>query len=207
MLEAAIAGAVAGYAIAIPVGAIAILILHIAINHGLHAGIAAAFGAATADFIYASVAVVVGSAAAGLVGPVLTPFRLAAGVVLMGLAVRGFMAVRSVRDPAAERARAVRHGARRTYATLLALTLLNPATVAYFAALVVGLPSLGGAPERATFAIAAFGASASWQLVLALVGSVLGRGSGHRIRTASSLVGNSMVLGFGLLVISQALSE
>ena len=47
MLEAALAGAIAGYAIAIPVGAIAVLIIHIGLTSGLRQGLAAGAGAAT----------------------------------------------------------------------------------------------------------------------------------------------------------------
>src|SRR4029079_10119068 len=58
MLDAAVAGALAGYAIAVPVGAIAVLIIHTAITRGLRNGVAAAWGVASADGIYASLAVV-----------------------------------------------------------------------------------------------------------------------------------------------------
>lgn len=205
MLEAAIAGAIAGYAIAIPVGAIAVLILHLAISQGFRPAAAAAVGAASADGIYATVAVIVGGAAAGLISQFETPFRLIAGIVLIGLAVRGFLAMRSTHDPNADRARAARHTARRVYLTFLGLTLLNPMTVTYFAALVVGLPNIGGTAERAAFAAAAFGASVSWQILLAAVGSLLGRGSSYRLRVVSAVVGNVIVLGFGLLIVAQAL--
>jgi len=56
MLQAAIAGLLAGYAIAIPVGAIDVLIIHTGLSHGLRTGIAAAAGAASADLLYASIA-------------------------------------------------------------------------------------------------------------------------------------------------------
>jgi threonine/homoserine/homoserine lactone efflux protein len=49
--QAALAGLVAGYAIAIPVGAIAVLIIHTALTQGLRAGLAAGAGAATADLV------------------------------------------------------------------------------------------------------------------------------------------------------------
>jgi arginine exporter protein ArgO len=203
MLDAAVAGALAGYAIAVPVGAIAVLIIHTAITRGLRNGLAAAWGAASADGIYASLAVVVGSAATNLIEQYEAPFKLIAGVVLVGLAVRGFAGLRSAHDPDAEHTRLARHTARRTYATFLGLTLLNPVTIAYFAALMVGLPSLTGAPERVAFAVGAFVASVSWQMLLAAVGAYLGRGSNRRIRVASAVIGNFIVLGFGLLILSQ----
>ena len=112
MLNAAVAGALAGYAIAVPVGAIAVPIIHTAITRGLRNGIAAAWGAASADGIYASLAVIVGGAATSLIEQYEAPFKLIAGVVLVGLAIRGFAGLRSTHDPDAEHTRLARHTAK-----------------------------------------------------------------------------------------------
>jgi threonine/homoserine/homoserine lactone efflux protein len=205
MLEAAVAGAIAGYAIAIPVGAIAVLIIHTAVTHGLGAGLVAGAGAASADLSYAALAVIVGGAAAALVAGIETPLQVVAGVALLALAVRGFAGLRSTHDPSASRVRAASHSHGRTYLTFLGLTLLNPVTIVYFAALVVGLPNLGGAAERAAFVLAVFAASLSWQSLLAAFGAVVGHGSSHRLRLATAVTGNVIVLGFGVLILAQAL--
>jgi arginine exporter protein ArgO len=69
----------------------------------------------------------------------------------------------------------------RTYLGFLGLTILNPMTVAYFAALVLGLPAVqGGAAERIAFALGAFAASASWQLLLAGAGGLMHRHASPR---------------------------
>jgi threonine/homoserine/homoserine lactone efflux protein len=207
VLEAALAGAIAGFAIAIPVGAIAVLIIHVAITGGLRPGLAAGAGAASADFVYATIAVVAGGAMAALIVGIETPLRLIAAAVLIVLAVRGFIGQRSAHDPTSvARARSASRSHGRTYFTFLGLTLLNPVTVAYFAALVVGLPNLGGAAERTAFVVAVFTASISWQSLLAVFGSVVGRGSSHRMRLATAIVGNLIVLGFGLVIAWQALA-
>lgn len=205
MLEAALAGAIAGYAIAIPVGAIAVLIIHTAVTHGLRTGLAAGAGAASADLTYAAIAVIVGGAAAALISGIETPLQIVAGVALIVLGLRGFAGLRSTHDPAASRVRAATHSHRRTYLTFLGLTLLNPVTVVYFAALVVGMPNLGGPTERAAFVLAVFAASLSWQWLLAAAGAALGHGSSHRIRLATAVVGSAIVLGFGVLITAQAL--
>ena len=88
---------------------------------------------------------------------------------------------------------------------MLGLTLLNPATVVYFTALTVGLPFLGDPGERLVFAAAAGLASLSWQWLLAGVGAALGRGGGHRIRRASSAVGNGVIIVMGALILASAI--
>jgi len=202
VLEAALAGAVAGYAIAIPVGAIAVLIIQIGLTRGLRSGLAAAAGAATADGIYATMAAIAGLGLVAVIGPLIGPLRLIGGVVLVAIGVRGLLTLRSAHDPvAASGHERLHYPHRRTYAELLGLTLLNPATVIYFGALTIGLPFLGGAAERLVFAAAAFLASLSWQALLAAFGSALGRGAGHRLHRPTMVIGNVVIIGLGVLIL------
>jgi threonine/homoserine/homoserine lactone efflux protein len=64
MITAFLAGVAAGLGIAVPVGAIAILIVETGLRRGFRLGAAAGAGAATVDGIYALVAAVFGSALA-----------------------------------------------------------------------------------------------------------------------------------------------
>ena len=71
---------------AVPVGAIAILIIGLTARTSLRVGVGAALGVATADGIYALVAVLGGAALAGLIHPIAAPLRWVAAVVLVALA-------------------------------------------------------------------------------------------------------------------------
>jgi threonine/homoserine/homoserine lactone efflux protein len=206
VIEAVIAGVLAGYAIAIPVGAIAVLIIHVAIQDGVRAGLAAGAGAASADGIYALVAVVAGVAAAQFLGELQDPLRLIGGAVLLGIGLRGLTALRSPREAApAPVLRAGRN--RRTFLVVLGLTLLNPVTVVYFAALVMGLPPMAGPSEQAAFVVAVFLSSLSWQSLLAMLGSLLGRGSSaQRLRRPTTAIGSIVIIGFGVFIVWQALA-
>ena len=64
MSTAFLAGVVAGYGVAVPVGAIAVLIAGLSARTSLRVGAAAGMGAATADGIYALIAVLGGAALA-----------------------------------------------------------------------------------------------------------------------------------------------
>ena len=84
----------------------------------------------------------------------------------------------------------------RAYLGLLALTLLNPATVIYFSALVLGRQAGFARPAAASivFVLAAFAASASWQLLLAAGGSAVGRVlAGPRGRLVTALVSSALI--------------
>ena len=65
----------------------------------------------------------------------------------------------------------------RAYATVAGLTVLNPLTAAYWAALVVGHQTSAPltASQAAVFVAAVFVASAGWQTLLAGGGALIGR--------------------------------
>jgi arginine exporter protein ArgO len=196
---ALVAGLLAGYGIAVPVGAIAVLIIGLSARTSLKVGASAGLGAATADGLYALVAVLGGAALARTIEPVAGPLRIVAAVILVGLAVRtGLTALRHHRDPAT----AARSGGglatpARAYLGLLGLTLLNPMTIVYFGALVLGRQASDGhnPAGEIVFVLAAFAASASWQLLLAGGGSLVGRVlTGPRGRLATALASSALIL-------------
>jgi threonine/homoserine/homoserine lactone efflux protein len=195
-----VAGAIAGWAIAIPVGAIAILIVDIGIRHGFGAAAAAGAGAAAADGIYATLAVVGGAALAAQIEPLAGPLRIVAIGALLAIGLRGL--ARLVREPGggpagADQARSPAG----TFLRFLGLTLLNPATVIYFAALVLALPEVGREPgTRAAFAAGAFLASLSWQLVLAAFSALAHHRLPPRFRLGVSVLGNLLICAFALLL-------
>jgi arginine exporter protein ArgO len=197
--DALISGLLAGYGVAIPVGAIGVLILGLSARTSLRVGAGAALGVATADGLYALVAVLGGAAIASVIAPVATPLRIVAAIVLLAIAIRvGVTAWRHHRDPTRVAAAPALATAGRAFGALLGLTLLNPATVIYFAALVLGHRATDVSADAAAegvFVIAAFLASASWQLFLAAGGSALGRYlGGPRGRLATALASSLLIM-------------
>ncbi|MCG5447895.1 MULTISPECIES: LysE family transporter [Micromonospora] len=199
MTRAFLAGLVAGYGVAIPVGAIAILILGLSARTSFRVGAAAALAVATADGLYAVVAVLGGAGLAGIIAPVAGPLRVVAAVVLLGLAGHGlwrtWSAHRSRVTPTARAGRGMGTPGR-AYAALLGLTLLNPMTVLYFTALVLGRRDTAdsGVLAVALFVAGVFVASASWQLVIAGGGTVVGRAlTGPRGRLVTGLLSSALI--------------
>ncbi|GGR83018.1 lysine transporter LysE [Streptomyces humidus] len=207
MTAALVAGLVAGYGIAVPVGAVAAYLVSLTARTSLRTGVCAALGVATADGLYALIATVGGAAVAGVLRPVLTPLRWASALVLLVLAARGTAA-------ALRRYRAHRLSTRsvppppspaRAYLGLLGITLLNPTTVIYFAALVLGNGADGAvrAVDRGVFVLAAFAASASWQVLLAGGGALLGRSlTGRRGRLATALVSSAVMTALAIRMVT-----
>ena len=214
MPDALWAGILAGYAIAIPVGPIAVLIFDTGMRRGFRSAAAAGAGAASADGFYATLAGLVGAAIASVLTPVILPARLLGAALLGIIALRGLMAAARSAGPASMNSSAARNagGPRardeaageaarrrdpmRTYLLFLGLTIVNPMTFLYFGALMLGLPLAGGGSEKLLFAAGAFGASLSWQLLLAAASSILHGRLPARLQAATRIVGALIVLGF-----------
>lgn len=218
MIAALVAGLAAGYGIAIPVGAVSVLIVEAGIRSGFRVAAAAGAGAASVDGIYAAVAAIFGAALAGVLAPWQRPLRAAAVLVLVALALRGFRSTARdgarapEREPGAARAPGATpagtgpvagagRSLRRTYAAFLGITLLNPMTVTYFAALILGLGGTGTAPaEKVAFVAGAFLASISWQTLIAAGGAALHRRLTRGLRLTVGVAGNLIVLAFAAVI-------
>ena len=183
------AGFVAGFAIAMQVGAVSLLLVEAAVTRGPRVGVAAGMGVATVDFLFA----VVAAAAGGAIGATLAEhedqIRVVAAIVLAAIAVHGLVTLR-----AAERAAHVHEVPPRAhYARFIAITAANPLTIASFAAVAASL-SLDGWGAAAAFAIGVGAASAAWHLILTLAAGHGGRWVTPRIRRGLAIGGRVAVL-------------
>lgn len=226
MLDPLLAGLLAGWGVAIPLGAIGVMIVDLGMRGGFRPAAAAAAGVATADLLYAGVAAAAGAAAAAALAPHAHALRLVSAAVLAALGAYGLRAAttraRGARAPEDAPAGAAHHAAEadaragaapdaagadaraaddapaghRVYARFLALTSINPLTIAYFAALIAGLPAIASASAaaKAAFVLAAGAASLSWQLVLAGAGATLHHRLPPSARMYTALAGNAIVL-------------
>ncbi|WP_405871877.1 LysE family transporter [Streptomyces zaomyceticus] len=199
MTAVVVAGLLAGYGIAIPVGAVGAYLVAVTARAGWRTGAGAALGVATADGVYALLAVAGGSALVPLLAPVMDPLRWASAVVLVVLAVRAacvaLSAYRTGGLASRDDGTALTPG--RAYLTFLGITILNPMTVIYFAALILatGPSAPATLPDRTAFVLAALVASASWQFLLALGGTLLGRTlTGVRGRLVTALASSTLIV-------------
>jgi threonine/homoserine/homoserine lactone efflux protein len=196
-LTAVLAGVLAGLGVAMPLGAIGVLILRESITNGLRHGAAAGAGVAFVDLVYCSLAVSVGV----LFAPVIRSWgavpAVISGLVLIALGVHQFLQVRpGDGGGAAEVPR------RAVFARFVGLTAINPATLLYFLALasVVTTTSASWAVPVA-FVVGAGAASLAWQLSLAVVGARLGAMLPPRVVGFLGWVASAVVVILGVVVI------
>ncbi|WP_030243986.1 LysE family transporter [Streptomyces sp. NRRL S-350] len=207
MRAALVAGLLAGFGVAVPVGAVGAYLVTLTARTSLGTGACAALGVATADGLYALLAAVGGSGLAPLLEPAAGPLRVVSALVLLALAARTAHTALRSRSGAAAAPEQAPPGPARAFLTLLGITLLNPLTVLYFAALVLGTGGRAAAagglapavPAAAAFAVAVLVASASWQLLLAAGGALLGRAlTGPQGRLLTALGSSTLVAGLAV---------
>jgi threonine/homoserine/homoserine lactone efflux protein len=201
MISPFIEGLIAGYGIAIPVGAIAILIVSTSMEYGFRSGFMAGAGAASADLVYATVATIAGTALVKALAPVETGIRILSAMALIGLACFGLK--RGMSRNGDEVKTTMADGGLRTYGQFLALTLLNPLTIVYFTAYILSRGSVENPRlmDHTLFIIGAGVSSLSWQTLLAGSGAFMRQRFSKRFRVVAVLVGNLIVLALGLQVL------
>ncbi|MDH6180012.1 threonine/homoserine/homoserine lactone efflux protein [Microbacteriaceae bacterium SG_E_30_P1] len=200
---ALLGGLVAGLAIAIPLGAIAVLLLQEGMHRGFRRGLPAAAGVASVDVLYCLAAALLGSVAAPAVRSLAPWPAVVGGIALVAIAVWSVLrrASPGTSEPGSIATQPATGWMR--FSLFFGLTLINPATLVYFAALMTGLDGIAGDAWAAVCFIAGVGVgSFVWQAALVAVGGILHGRIGPRARRITTVIGSLVVaaLGVGLVV-------
>ena len=206
-----LAGVTAGLGIALPLGAIGVLIVREGVERGVRVAGVAALAVALVDLSYAVVAVVLGTRIAeALSGAERLVQVVGAGALAIVVVVGVRDLLRNARAPSREpreppevaqtsTAGTTRWAYGRTFLRFVGLTAINPMTAVYFVALTAGLSQrLTGPGAGAAFAIGVFLGSLAWQEALAVGGATAAARMSERLRLAVSLLGYAIVTGYAI---------
>lgn len=203
-LTALLLGAGVGLGIALPLGAIGVLLLQTGMTAGWRTAAAGGLGAATVDTAYATISVLTGTGVAATLANHARVVQLLGAAVLVVVATRGLLGLRRTGGravPVVAVGDDRGAGAVAGFGRFLALTAVNPLTVVYFAAVAAGLSAhLATASQRIAFVVGIGAASATWQLVLAAAGALLGARVRPAVRTGLTAAGYAVVVGFAVLL-------
>ncbi|MFJ7203205.1 LysE family transporter [Streptomyces sp. NPDC098789] len=212
LMNPALAGAAAGLGVAMPMGAMSVLLLQEAMR-SRRAAVAGAAGIAVVDFAYAALATAVGPWVAASLAPVEAWVRLLSAAILLTIAAHGLRrhhrspappgpagtgapAPGAAATPVATATATATTTARRAFTRYVGLTAVNPTTALYFAALTTAQGArIGTGPAGAAFVGGVLLASLLWQQLLAAVGSFAGSRISDAARTWT------FRLGYGLIVL------
>jgi arginine exporter protein ArgO len=201
-MNALIDGVVAGLGISIPLGAIAILIVNKSMDKGFRFGFMAGAGTATVDLLFAAMAVIAGQAVVAMISPYAVELRVFSAIVLMAMGAYGLLKLRSI---GAQRKQNLDkgHDPWWTYFQFIAITTLNPFTVVYFLALVMGKGTDWSftLADSILFVLGVTIASLAWQTMLAGLGALAKRHLSPRSMQVSIIIGNTIVILLGVQIL------
>ncbi|MEO3973292.1 hypothetical protein [Streptomyces sp. CAU 1734] len=217
------AGTAAGLGVAMPLGAIGVLLVQQAMRDRRGA-VAAAVAVAGVDMAYAAVATALGPLVAAALSGMEAWVRLLSALVLAVIAVRGLSAAgrhalpitpgesggpdgasgrdgcpggRTVAGPApavSPSAPVSAAAPARVFARFAGLTLINPTTALYFAALTTARgENLSGGAAGTVFVAAVFAASLIWHQLLVAAGGFAGARISARARSWTFRIGFGLV--------------
>ncbi|MGQ9647391.1 MAG: LysE family translocator [Thermodesulfobacteriota bacterium] len=199
-----IKGVIIGLSIAVPVGPIGILCIRRTLAKGRMVGFLSGLGAATADAFYGAIAGFGVTFLSNLLIGNQAGLRLIGGGLLCLIGVKTFLS-----KPAEEETLASGETGWGAYLSTFILTLTNPMTILFFAAVFAGLGVGSGDDHYLSAGILVSGVfvgSASWWLVLsAFTGFLRGMFNVHRRQWLNRISG-LIIIGFGLFAFFSLLS-
>lgn len=192
-----IKGVIIGLSIAVPVGPIGVLCIRRTLTQGRMIGFLSGLGAATADAFYGAIAGFGLTVLSNLLVGQQTGLRLIGGGLLCIIGVKTFL------SKPAEQGNSVEGNTRwGAYLSTFILTLTNPMTILFFAAVFAGLGVGSGSDHYLSAGILVLGVfmgSASWWLVLSgFTGLLRGMFNVNRMRWLNRISG-LIIIGFGLI--------
>jgi threonine/homoserine/homoserine lactone efflux protein len=200
-LNIVIQGMIIGLTLAVPVGPLSLVCIHRTISDGRLHGIFSGLGVATADSVYAGVAILGLTIISGVILSYQGIFRCLAAFILILIGIRVFLSDPDGLDRSPEH-----ESYHKDYLSLLAVALANPLTLVFYAAI---LPGFGivvqntGPVSAAGFVGGVFSGSAAWWIILCgFLGSVRSSIQSGHLRLINRISGFMITcFGIGLLVL------
>jgi len=196
-----IRGFALGFAIAASPGPIFFLCLRRSLLRGWLTGLVSGLGVATADAFYAAVAVFgVAAVVTTTLAPVARWLALAGGLALIFIGIRSVISTPATREATTNTTGA---GLAWAYASILGLTITNPATIISFAALAAALGAgLSGSWTLPALVVAGVGlGSASWWLILAAITALLRARVTPTVARTIGIVSGLAIAGLGAVAV------
>ena len=210
MLSAFITGLLAGVAAAVPIGAVAVLLLDVAHRRGFSRAAAGGLGIAGADTLFAAAAVLLAGAAARLLANWTLLVNIVSAVTLVVvalLAVRSYVTESRDARPGGNAHDLSESEARSgwlTFAVFLRAALVHPVTLVFYLALTLGLTAgFDSWAAGAVFVAGVFIASAAWHVLLARVGSRRKAPLSQRTRLIVLILDCGIVAVFVVVILTQ----
>lgn len=204
MWELGSLGFLAGLALAIPVGPMAIMLINTTISRGLRHGVVGALGMATVDGAYAFAVFVIGGLIASALSSLKIVFGVVGALILLVLGIQtAYRNLKLLRSPDSLLTSTTESGSvSKTFAIFVGATVVNAPTALYFLAIAPNVANLGytlTTPNVSIFVVSVFLGSLIWQEALVFTGLAIRGITTNRFRAWIGLFG-------GVLIVALAIS-
>jgi threonine/homoserine/homoserine lactone efflux protein len=201
-------GLAIGFAVAFALGPIGLLVIRRTIDRGWTYGFISGVGVATADAAYAAIAAFGLVAITEVLVGLGRPLGIVGGAILLVIAVRSLRSSRSGQGAEARQDVPGADGrAAAAFATMVVLTLANPATILSFAALFASIAAGTGGPGGAALVVAGvFAGSVAWWAILTGATTGLRARLTPRVVRAFNVVSALAIGAFGIVAMALGLA-
>jgi threonine/homoserine/homoserine lactone efflux protein len=200
-MDVFVVGFLAGLALAIPLGPMAILLITTTVARGRKVAAVAASAMASVDFSYAVLVFTLGKVVISSISEWLAVLRIGGSVLLVLVALR--IALNAKKSVAQKRQ--VSGGSAKTalvtFTTFFGLTVINPATAFYFVGITPSVASMGSEHlviDALLFGAGVFVGSIIWQSFLVLSSHALSRRLNDRAQMFMQYVGALLIVGLAI---------
>ena len=198
-------GFMAGLALAIPVGPMAIMLINTTISRGLRHGVVGALGMATVDAGYALAVFVVGGLIATALASLKVTFGLVGAAILLVLGIQtAYKNLKLLRSPNSSTGRTVDSGSvGKTFGIFVAATVVNAPTALYFLAIAPNVANMGYSLtviNVSLFVVSVFFGSLIWQETLVFTGLAIRGITTNRFRAWIGFFGGILILALAVSI-------
>ena len=199
-MEAFVEGVIAGLGLALPVGAVALLVMDLGARRGFAPSLAAGAGQVTSYLVHVVIAAVVATVAASFVEDNADLILLLGGLTLIIFGLVGLYRFRTRPEP---EVRPEDRDEVSTYFVFVGLTITHVASLIYFGALILGRSGdlLAEADAKTAYIVGAIGAAFVWYLIMVSYSSARNRLLPGGLRVATRFIGNVIVVVLGIRLV------
>lgn len=210
MFELFTIGFLAGIALAIPVGPMAIMLVNTTVSKGLRHGVIGALGMASVDGLYALTVFVIGALVASILSSLKLVLGLIGATILLVLGIQTLVKNLALLklDEATTTSPTNQSTVLKTFGVFVAATVVNPPTALYFLAIAPNVANMGyqlSFETVAVFTVAVFIGSLIWQEALVFVGLSIRSITTNRFRVWLGLVGGALIIALAISIGYRAL--
>ena len=199
-------GFLAGLALAIPLGPMAIMLITTTIASGRRVAVVAACAMASVDFSYSILVFTLGDFVISSISGWLLQLRIAGSALLVLVAIK--IAIDARKNSAGAKPATTKTVTRPlvTFSTFFGLTVINPATAFYFVGITPSVSAISGDNtfiDAVGFGVGVFSGSIIWQFFLIFGSHLMSKAMNPKLQQRLQYLGAGLIIGLAIWLLTK----